>query len=52
MTKEQYDREVGRPNTSILSFYDKMEKRFGLRGWKLRDKNRPSNLVFADERCS
>jgi len=50
MTKEQYDREVGRPNTSILSFYDKMKKRFGLRGWKLRDNNRPSNLVFAKDR--
>jgi len=51
MTKEQYDRESAKPNTSILSFYDKMEKRFGLRGWRLRDNNRPSNLVFADERC-
>ena len=51
MTIEQYDRESAKPNTSILSFYDKMEKRFGLRGWRLRDNNRPSNLVFADERC-
>lgn len=52
MTKEQYDRESAKPNTSILSFYDKMEKRFGLRGWRLRDNNRPPNLVFASERCS
>ena len=52
MTKEQYDRESAKPNTSILSFYDKMEKKFGLRGWRLRDNNRPPNLVFASERCS
>ena len=32
MTKDQYDRESMRPNKSILSFYDKMENRFGLRG--------------------
>lgn len=51
MTKQQYDREVSRPNSSILSFYDKMKKRFGLRGWRLRDNNRPPNLVLADERC-
>ena len=52
MTKDQYDRESMRPNKSILSFYDKMEKRFGLRGWALRDRNRPKNLVFASERSA
>lgn len=52
MTKEQYDKESVKSNKSILSFYDKMEKKFGLRGWRLRDNNRPPNLVFASERCS
>ncbi len=48
--KKQYDREVGRPNTSILSFYDKMEKRFGKRGWTLRKSLTPKQLVLAKVR--
>jgi len=36
MTGEQYDREVVKPSKSLLHFYDKMEKRFGLRGWVTR----------------
>lgn len=50
MDKKQYDREVGRPNTSILSFYDKMEKRFGKRGWTLRKSLTPKQLVLAKDR--
>lgn len=48
MTKEQYDRESARPNKSVLSFYDKMEKRFGKRGWVSR--KTPTNLRLASER--
>ena len=48
--KKQYDREAGRPNTSILSFYDKMEKRFGKRGWTLRKSLTPKQLVLAKVR--
>jgi hypothetical protein len=36
MTGEQYDREVVKPSKSLLGFYDKMKKRFGLRGWVTR----------------
>ena len=36
MTTEQYDRESMRPNKSIIGFYDKMNKRFGQRGWVTR----------------
>lgn len=36
MTGEQYDREVIKPSNSLLGFYDKMKKRFGLRGWITR----------------
>lgn len=50
MTKKQYDRESGRPNNSIVSFYDKMEKRFGKRGWATRQK--PKNLRLASERSA
>ena len=50
MTKKQYDREVGRPNKSLVSFYDKMEKRFGKRGWATRQK--PKNLRLASERSA
>jgi len=45
MTKKQYEREVGRPNNSIVSFYDKMEKRFGKRGWVTRKKGLNLNKV-------
>ena len=50
LTKKQYDREVGRPNKSLVSFYDKMEKRFGKRGWATRQK--PKNLRLASERSA
>ena len=36
MTGEQYDREVIKPSKNLLDFYDKMKKRFGLRGWVSR----------------
>lgn len=36
MTGDQYDIEVVKPSKSLLHFYDKMEKRFGLRGWVSR----------------
>ena len=52
ITKKQYDREVIKPNRSILSFYDKMEKRYGKRGWTLRKSVVPKGLVFAQERCA
>lgn len=52
MTKKQYDREVIKPNRSILSFYDKMEKRYGKRGWTLRKSVVPKGLVIAQERCA
>ena len=45
LTKKQYEREVGRPNNSIVSFYDKMEKRFGKRGWVTRKKGLNLNKV-------
>lgn len=32
MTKEQYDKEVVRPSKNLLSFYDKMESKYGTRG--------------------
>lgn len=32
MTKEQYDKEVIRPSKNLLSFYDKMESKYGTRG--------------------
>tara|TARA_B100001094_G_scaffold304821_1_gene334128 strand:- start:126 stop:659 length:534 start_codon:yes stop_codon:yes gene_type:complete len=50
ITKKQYDREVSRPNNSILSFYDKMEKRFGKRGWTFRKSVVPEGLVLAKDR--
>lgn len=36
MTGEQYDREVVKPSKNLLGFYDKMKKKFGLRGWVTR----------------
>lgn len=50
MTKEQYNREICKPNKSILSFYDKMEKRFGTRGWTRMKSAVPKGLVLANER--
>tara|TARA_B100001564_G_C20669339_1_gene685325 strand:- start:6437 stop:6934 length:498 start_codon:yes stop_codon:yes gene_type:complete len=32
ITGEQYDKEVLRPSKNLLSFYDKMEKKYGTRG--------------------
>ena len=32
MTKEQYDKEVVKPNKDLISFYYKMEDKFGKRG--------------------
>ena len=51
MTEEQYDREAQRPNKSILSFYDKMDKRFGKRGWVTKASAIPKGLVLAADRC-
>lgn len=50
MTIEQYNREICKPNKSILSFYDKMEKRFGTRGWTRMKSAIPKGLVLANER--
>ena len=50
MNKKQYDRESANPNKSLVSFYDKMEKRFGKRGWATRQ--RPKNLRLASERSA
>lgn len=38
MTKEQYDKEAGRPNKDIISFYFKMEDKYGRRGVLLSSK--------------
>ena len=51
MTPEQYDREAVRPNRSILGFYDKMDKKFGKRGWVTRPSALPKGLVLAKDRC-
>ena len=51
MTEEQYGRESMRPNKSILSFYDKMDKKYGKRGWVTRPSALPKGLVLAAERC-
>ena len=49
MTEEQYERESMKPNKTILSFYDKMNKKFGQRGWVTRQA--PKGLVLAADRC-
>ena len=49
MTKEQYDREVVKTHKDLLSFYDKMDKKFGKRGWVTRQA--PKGLVLAADRC-
>jgi hypothetical protein len=51
MTPEQYERESSSPNKSILSFYDKMDKRFGKRGWVIKPSALPKGLVLAADRC-
>lgn len=38
MTKEQYDKEVVRPNKDLISFYFKMEDKYGRRGVLLSSK--------------
>lgn len=38
MTKEQYDKEVVKPNKDLISFYYKMEDKFGKRGVLLSSK--------------
>lgn len=49
MTTEQYERESMKPNKTILSFYDKMAKKYGQRGWVTRQA--PKGLVLAADRC-
>lgn len=48
MTKEQYDREVIKPNKDLISFYYKMEDRFGKRA--VRSNFKPKGIVLANER--
>jgi hypothetical protein len=49
MSKEDYEREIVLSYKDLLSFYDKMEKKFG-RYWKPA-KNVPKDLRLASERC-
>ena len=48
MTKEQYDRESQKPNKDILSFYFKMEDKYGKR--VVLSKLKPKGLRLASER--
>jgi hypothetical protein len=48
MTKEQYDREVIKPQKDLISFYFKMEDKFGKRG--VLSSFKPKGLVLAIER--
>ena len=49
MTKEQYEDEVIKTHKDLLSFYDKMEKKYG-RYWKPLSYV-PKGLRLASERC-
>lgn len=48
MTKEQYDKEVTKPQKDLISFYYKMEDKFGKRG--VLSSFKPKGLVLAKER--
>jgi len=49
MTKEQYDREVIKPNKDLISFYFKMEDKYGKRA--ILSSYKPKGLRLASERC-
>lgn len=49
MTKEQYYTEISKTHKDLLSFYNKMERKFG-RYWKPA-KLAPNGLRLASERC-
>jgi len=49
MTKEQYDKEVIKSHRDLLSFYFKMDDKYGKRGWVTRQA--PKGLVLAADRC-
>ena len=48
MTKEQYDRESMKPNRDLISFYYKMEDKFGKRA--ILSSFKPKGLRLANER--
>lgn len=48
MTKEQYDSEVVKPHKDLLTFYFKMEEKYGKRGFI--SSNIPKGLVLASDR--
>ena len=49
MTKEQYDKEVVRPHKDLISFYFKMEDKYGKRA--ILSSYKPKGLRLASERC-
>ena len=49
MTKEQYDKEVVRPHKDLISFYFKMEDKYGKR--TILSSYKPKGLRLASERC-
>ena len=49
MTKEQYDKEVVKPNKDLISFYFKMEDKYGKRA--ILSSYKPKGLRLASERC-
>lgn len=49
MTKDQYEKEVVRPHKDLLSFYFKMDDKYGKRA--IRSSLPPKGLVLAGDRC-
>jgi len=49
ITKEQYEKEIIKTHKDLLTFYDKMEKKYG-RYWKPTTR-KPKGLRLASERC-
>ena len=49
MTKEQYEREITKPHKDLISFYYKMEDRYGRRA--VLSTFKPKGLRLASERC-
>ena len=49
ITKEQYEKEAVRPHKDLLSFYFKMEDKYGKRA--VRSTLSPKGLVLARDRC-
>ena len=48
MTKQQYDKEVVKPNKDLISFYFKMEDKYGKRA--ILSSYKPKGLTLANER--